>query len=864
MKKNLFSLTLFLILSPMSISAQATAESKLQSFVSNVEQFAKSFPQEKVYLHLDNTGYFMGERIWFKAYVMREDMQRKTNLSRVLYVDLLDPSGNVVKEIKLRIENGEADGYIDLDKLLVSGFYEIRAYTRYMLNWGSARMFSRVLPILNKPAKEGDYSDRKMDTFGALTRLPDYREEASEGSKKMNVVFYPEGGHLVAGLENHVAFAVTDENGRHFETKGYLESGDAQVCEVSTLREGRGVFTCKPTGEKMTLHLQNKDGRERTFRLPDSELEGCAVHVDALGSDEAIISLKASPSYSQQRLGLVFMNRGKVMRFDELTIGSGKDFGVRKSVLGNGVSQLSLIDKQGNVLATRMVFVNQDYKAGHIDISLENEYLKPYGKVTLAAKAMPGSHFSMSVRDYDTQVDGWQADLASWLLLSSDLKGYIENAKYYVEADDSTHRRASDLLMLVQGWQRYNLPRMGDASQKPLRFSIEKNISFSGTVKRKKKKNSDDVAGIAVWATFVGGVEKGDSVSYYENMNVTDENGYFHILGPDFNNEQEVVLRPEKNNRIQDDLRFYITRGYSPEGRHLFKAELVPIPIDTPYVWNDWQDPDTILKMNEKVFMLGTVRVKGRRIFNEELFWLNENKAFSQSSIFYDCKKEYEELHNQGKDFVDFIKWLEKRNSFFSGGWPTEEEDIRALNGASDQKMVYPRDGMAYKRRPVVWILHNMFNCITFAPSRLKDHHIIVAKGSRMVRPLPDELSNVKSVYISEDPETWKQFLTCPELESYHPVTVFVYGSPGNRWERYRKGIHAITLLGYQSPETFESPDYKVLPALPDFRRTLYWNPNVKVNEKGEARITFYNNRNCRQLVFSAEGFGSDGTPLVY
>ena len=91
---------------------------------------------------------------------MREDMQRKTNLSRVLYVDLLDPSGNVVKEIKLRIENGEADGYIDLDKLLVSGFYEIRAYTRYMLNWGSARMFSRVLPILNKPAKEGDYSDR--------------------------------------------------------------------------------------------------------------------------------------------------------------------------------------------------------------------------------------------------------------------------------------------------------------------------------------------------------------------------------------------------------------------------------------------------------------------------------------------------------------------------------------------------------------------------------------------------------------------------------------------------------------------------------------------------------------------------------
>nr|MCR4837126.1 hypothetical protein [Bacteroidaceae bacterium] len=48
-------------------------------------------PQEKVYLHFDNTGYFKGEYIRFKAYVTRCDTERKTDLSHVLYVELVNP-----------------------------------------------------------------------------------------------------------------------------------------------------------------------------------------------------------------------------------------------------------------------------------------------------------------------------------------------------------------------------------------------------------------------------------------------------------------------------------------------------------------------------------------------------------------------------------------------------------------------------------------------------------------------------------------------------------------------------------------------------------------------------------------------------
>ena len=112
-----------------------------------VQQFNLLYPQEKVYLHFDNTGYFIGETIWFKAYVVRADTKKPTDLSGVLYVELLNAAGDVVERRKLKMEEGQARGDIRLDKLLVSGFYEVRAYTRYMTNWGTGACFSRVFPI---------------------------------------------------------------------------------------------------------------------------------------------------------------------------------------------------------------------------------------------------------------------------------------------------------------------------------------------------------------------------------------------------------------------------------------------------------------------------------------------------------------------------------------------------------------------------------------------------------------------------------------------------------------------------------------------------------------------------------------------
>ena len=101
---------------------------RLQGFVSALEQFGKALPQEKVYLHFDNTSYYQGDQIWFQCYVVTSEFNRPTAWSKTLYVELLNPGGEIVSRQILPIRNGHCQGNFTLTHLpFYSGFYEVRA-----------------------------------------------------------------------------------------------------------------------------------------------------------------------------------------------------------------------------------------------------------------------------------------------------------------------------------------------------------------------------------------------------------------------------------------------------------------------------------------------------------------------------------------------------------------------------------------------------------------------------------------------------------------------------------------------------------------------------------------------------------------
>lgn len=101
-----------------------------------VEKFGTAIPQEKVFLHIDNTCYFVGDTIWYKAYVTRSDRQTLTDLSKILYVELLTPDGYLVERQQVEMPDGTGHGAFTLTDSLYAGYYELRAYTRWMLNFG--------------------------------------------------------------------------------------------------------------------------------------------------------------------------------------------------------------------------------------------------------------------------------------------------------------------------------------------------------------------------------------------------------------------------------------------------------------------------------------------------------------------------------------------------------------------------------------------------------------------------------------------------------------------------------------------------------------------------------------------------------
>ncbi|MFR9619788.1 MAG: hypothetical protein SNH63_01060 [Rikenellaceae bacterium] len=133
MKNLIQSIAILLLVAgavPNGLSANNNSASSLSGYATVAEQFIAANPLEKVYLHMDNTSYFVDDTLWFKAYTVNAALNRPTEASEILHVELLNPEGVIVRTQKYRLEGGKCDGSLKLDRELLSGFFEIRAYTK--------------------------------------------------------------------------------------------------------------------------------------------------------------------------------------------------------------------------------------------------------------------------------------------------------------------------------------------------------------------------------------------------------------------------------------------------------------------------------------------------------------------------------------------------------------------------------------------------------------------------------------------------------------------------------------------------------------------------------------------------------------
>lgn len=80
----------------------------------------------------------------------------------------------------------------------------------------------------------------------------------------------------------------------------------------------------------------------------------------------------------------------------------------------------------------------------------------------------------------------------------------------------------------------------------------------------------------------------------------------------------------------------------------------------------------------------------------------------------------------------------------------------------------------------------------------------------------------------------------------------------------WNKNTRQTSFDGYSSQMDFYAPEYPDGPIEgdADYRRTIYWNPDVKTDERGGAEVEFYNNGYSRSLSVSVEGMTDSGVTI--
>lgn len=836
---------------------------ELMRFADNIRQFSSIYPQEKVYLQFDNTSYYTGDVIWFKAFVVNAPTMGPSQ-SKVLYVDLVSPNGRLLQQQKLRIKDGQADGSFSLMDGSVSqalakrgligypsGYYEIRAYTNYMLNFGQDIVFSRVFAVYDKPKKEGNYY---IETPIIKQRKPESWEPRPKTEKlsRINCSFYPEGGHLVMGKSCRVAFKVTDETGFGVDATGVLKSTGQTF---STVHDGMGWFTFTPQDDRNQVEITVGDNT-RTFAMPHPEQTGCALYVYPCGTDSIMLKLDYTKGVADSCLGMTLTCRGELLDFCTLDISHPAQKAISMASAPEGVCRIHIFDSAGNIYASRSIYHHSRQSiAPVLEVIPDKQLYKSFEKVALcfSLKDRQGNpyqdSFCLSVRDSRSQGNACADDLRTALLLSSDLKGLIENPSWYFDTDSPERDQALDLLMLVQGWERYDWMAMTGQKEFSGKHHIEESLVMNGWVLNSSGKKT--LAGIKLNAILA--MKTQDKRISKKYSSVTDTSGYFSFdLEPEFYGNASFAIHVKARKRIiGPDARIMFERSMKPSIRPYLQQELVLINRR-----GDIIQSDTIIQEDADDGLPAVIDADEGLLLPD--VDINEKRKYVDYFTFtaYDVTKDAEIEMDKGEYTTDMMGYMiEKGFAFYN----TPDQGV-LINGFKPFFYIHDAGSFYYagtNANPDTKYLKSILVYDRLVP--LGD---ILKECTLIPQYMRDPFTSPFISVTGYAPEFEREL-----NERYLLVDILVKERKelGKKGDIYNINKRITTVDGYSVPYGFYSPQYADGPVLGDvdYRRTLYWNPNVKTDSTGNAQIEFYNNSITEHFTISAAGVTSFRVPYI-
>lgn len=918
MLKRLYLTCILALLAFASYAQQSPSSDveRLFNLFKTASNFDRTYPREKVYLHLDNSAYIEGDSIFYKAYVVRASSLLPTTLSHVLYVDLLNADGQLMEKQVLEIDSlGQADGCLSLKLPVRAGFYEVRAYTREMSNWGTDACFSRVIPVFTS-SNPNEKTERTIDTDITQLSIPEpepNRRVSMAAPRPYRMMdnsnrlldFYPEGGWRTQGVMQRVAFKLTDGRGNGtsdtlniFDTEGNL------IATTQAEHEGMGVFTLPPTfteGYAMLVGQGlSKQLTEKRYDLPHPEANFSlqAAHC----AEGVLVDISTAKTEAAQKLlGLAVINREKTCYFDTLTVGlEGVELLIPQKALRGGVSRIELFDTEGKCMASRMIWTQPtavESRRVKAHVRQNKAAYGPLSPVALDiqlsdAQSRPvNTTFSIAVRDQasnltETEDGGIEADL----LLSSELKGYIHRPDLYFTKHDALHQHLLDLLLMVQGWNASTFEVMCGKDTFQLRQPIEDKLILRGTLYKLNNK-FEPQANFAL--DFKAYSLKGGSI---EGSTMTDKNGRF-AFESNINFKGEYIA--QFTTRNTDGKRRWgkltLDRWFAPQPRPFYASDLtlrMPTPVDSATIASRMNTTDTFewkdTLSNAVSHTFKEVEIKAHKKYKgftgTRYTWNGgEKNGMKKGTKYFNIEWAVEELKDRGHDCQEHIfntlGYMEnalESSQYISASSenptlvelyaqegqkkpdtsPIGKDEQRELKG-SEKDLNDWLNTVTYKGRAINNVYYDN---IKIAGEGTRNMSMFdVAHSQNFSETTSEEIKSVSIVgsNLREDAVTGQE-----KRNSTVNYSMYIYSLPEAFRFREGRGIDRRRIQGFARHTVFYSPRYNAadLPTDTDLRRTLYWNPSVKTDKDGHANVTFFSNSRPLQLLdISVRGVGMKG-----
>lgn len=751
---------------------------------------------EKLYIHTDKSSYFVGENIWLRGYLLNSSVENRQELSAFIYVELW--SDSLIARVKIKDSEDGFSGHIKITDNIKAGRYILRAYTRWMQNFPVEYMFSKEIYVFTLSGVNSNVSKQPV-------------------SSNIDLQFFPESGRYFPGVQAKIAFKAVGSDGYSIELKGSLFKKDGTfICDIETKHNGMGVITLAfPDMDGYYVMVNSALGESKRFDLPTPEVSGASISVrktsTALLVSSSLVNLPIAKNLNKYYI--VLSNSRNNYFVKEIDKESLTDKFPLQS-LPAGVNSVKIVNGRGETLAERLFYI---YNSAIPNIVTEaNKKLYNSRELASVAVSFPDKkgnpligNFSVSVTDsLFVKEDLARENIVSYMELTSEVRGKIENPGFYFVNSSPEKERFLDLLLLTQGWRYYY-------TDNPL-FEKEMAQSVSGSVSGFSKKSVSNALLMAYApkiqfqqaytldkeGTFtIGGLDFPDSTSFL--MGVSGKNG-----GQYFNLEISHELLPGFDNQLLNKF----IKGDTLSFLEIKKQAAPSLSIDniTTRTLNEIRVVDKIKE-----------RVQPKTNISPFLQSFSENQIIDRKQL---------EVFDQ----TDIQRYLVSKYPSLYIGYLSDDTPPVILStrgftmkGVPEEPFLYV-DGMKWQ-----------------STAQLQGMFVMDFDSMIFLRGSQGALYGTNNGVIL--------------LATRRVDRIFE--------KREKTNVRKFTPLGYQTKVKFYSPKYETLEEKDnpnrDFRNTIYWNPCIKTDSTGKASFNFYTDDRKNNMNVRIEGLLLDGTPFV-